>query len=94
MYEILFRIFLKSAASAVAGYMTSSYARSPMSKSDSMFPKDVYKQNSVINQKAVDETLNACAVALSRKSSSDEAWATIFQKPSQKAWQEVKTAGN
>jgi hypothetical protein len=87
------RSFLKSTASAVAGCLAASCTQPPLSSgNDLKFPEDVNAQNSIIDQTAVDETLDTCAVTLAQENSSKRAWATLFQKPSGKTWQEVKAA--
>ena len=50
------------------------------------------KQNSVINTSRVEGNMDGMAIALSGKNSAQEAWATIFRKPSSKQWSEVKAA--
>ena len=92
MIPIKRRTFLKSAASAAAGCMAMSCAYSPLSNTYTGFPADVYIQNSLIDQAAVDETLDVCAKTLSQQTTGEQAWAAIFQKPSHKSWQEVKAA--
>lgn len=86
------RTFLKTTASAVAGYLASSCSQSPLSGSTITFPEDIHTQNSIVDQKAVDTTLDACAVTLAQNKRSEQAWATIFQKPPHKSWPDVKVA--
>jgi hypothetical protein len=49
-------------------------------------------QNSVISTSETDRTLDAMAVALAQKSEPAAAWATIFQKPALKEWNQVRVA--
>ncbi len=61
------RFFLKSTASVVAGYLASSCSQSSLSDINNTFPEDVYTQNNIVDQAAVDATLDNCAAALAQK---------------------------
>ncbi len=49
-------------------------------------------QNAVISISEVDRTLDSMAVSLSQKSDPHQAWASVFQKPKEKKWQDLKVA--
>jgi hypothetical protein len=53
---------------------------------------DMAGQNDPVDGKQVDRTLDAMAVALSRKTDAPEAWKTIFRKPESKVWSTVTAA--
>lgn len=50
------------------------------------------EQNAVVSTSEVDRTLDSIAVSLSQKSDPRQAWSTIFQKPQEKQWQDLKVA--
>ena len=49
-----------------------------------------HKQNEALNAKLVKKHLDDMAGTLAGKETADEAWATIFQKPDDKEWSQVK----
>jgi hypothetical protein len=53
---------------------------------------DMAGQNDPVDSRQVHRTLDAMAVALSRKTDAREAWKTIFRKPEKKAWPTVTAA--
>ncbi len=52
----------------------------------------ITKQNEYIVVDKVQANIDAMAMALAEKTTPEEAWETIFQKPSGKEWSEVKVA--
>ncbi len=50
------------------------------------------KQNESVDTDKVSEGMDKMAMALAEKSTASEAWATIFRKPDNKLWSEVKAA--
>jgi len=53
---------------------------------------DMAEQNKPVNDAEVVRTMDAIAVSLSKKSTPDQAWQTIFRKPDKKTWDSVKVA--
>jgi hypothetical protein len=49
-------------------------------------------QNEFVVTEKVQRNMDGMAMALAQKSTPEEAWATIFQKPAHKQWNEVKVA--
>lgn len=49
-------------------------------------------QNAAISTSEVDRTLDSMAVSLSQKNDPRQAWASIFQKPQEKQWLDLKVA--
>ena len=50
------------------------------------------KQNESVDTDKVSEDMDRMAMALAEKSTASDAWATIFRKPDNKLWSEVKAA--
>jgi hypothetical protein len=53
---------------------------------------DMAGQNGPVDSAQVERTLDAVAIALTRKGTAPEAWKTIFRKPESKTWDGVKAA--
>jgi len=53
---------------------------------------DMAGQNDPVDAMQVEKTLDAMAVSLSKKTDAPEAWKTIFRKPENKTWAQVKAA--
>jgi hypothetical protein len=53
---------------------------------------DMVGQNDPIDAGQVERTLDAMAIALSKKADAKDAWKTIFRKPESKSWPDVKAA--
>jgi hypothetical protein len=86
------RKFLKSAVLAAAGSSVqycSQFAPTESERPALHFNRDVTVQNDRVNGNEVSSSLDAMAMALAKKESSEEAWKTIFQKP-EKPWSQVK----
>ena len=53
---------------------------------------DMGAQNTVIDRKQVEKTLDAMAISLTKAATAEAAWRTVFQKPAQKEWAAAKAA--
>src|SRR4030042_2415480 len=63
-----------------------------MTKIEKEIPQDWADQEKLVNKKAVEENIDKMACGLAQASNPQEAWRTIFIKPSGKSWSDTVVA--
>lgn len=92
MHQPSRRTFLRNTSAATALLAMGCLGKENAPSSPTVFPEDIEKQNSLVDANQVASSMDAMAISLSQATDASAAWQTIFRKPADKEWVDVKAA--